>query len=285
MAKETYKIYLDPGHGGVDNGAVKYVTEDKVNLVMALACRDYLEAHDGVETKMSRTTDTGTSITKMCKEANDWGADLAVSLHNNAGGGDGFEVYCSINGGTGRTLAKNIEAEVEAIGQNSRGVKTRKNDSNQDYYGFIRLTNMPAVICEGAFVDNKADAAQIDTKAEQQAFGYAYARGILKTLGIKDKGYKPASSSSSTGSSSTAKKKEGKVMVNIELQQLSKGDKGASVKAMQTLIIADGISCGSHGADGDFGSGTARGVAKYQKKHGLTVDETCGAKTWTKLLK
>ena len=48
----------------------------------------------------------------------------------------------------------------------------------------IRLTDAPAVICEGVFVDNRADAAQADTTAEQQAFGQAYARGILKTLGI-----------------------------------------------------------------------------------------------------
>lgn len=180
------KVYLDPGHGGYDNGAVKYVTEDKVNLVMALACRDYLKAN-GVEVKMSRTTDTGTSITKMANEANAWGADLAVSIHNNAGGGDGFEAYHTLSGGKGKTLAANIEAEVKKIGQNSRGLKTKKG-ANGDYFGFIRLTDMAAVILEGAFVDNKKDAAQIDTKAEQQAFGYAYARGILKTLGIKDNG-------------------------------------------------------------------------------------------------
>ncbi|MEE0032535.1 MAG: N-acetylmuramoyl-L-alanine amidase, partial [Agathobaculum butyriciproducens] len=43
----------------------------------------------------------------------------------------------------------------------------------------------PAVICEGVFVDTKADAAQAGTKEEQQKFGIAYAKGILDTLGIK----------------------------------------------------------------------------------------------------
>lgn len=275
MATKKYKVAVDPGHGGYDDGAVKYVTEDKVNLVEGLACRDYLVAH-GVEVLMSRTTDTTNSLKAFCAKANEWGADLAVSIHNNAGGGDGFEAYHHYNGGKGATLAANIEAEVKKIGQNSRGLKIKKNANGQDYFGFIRLTNMPAVIVEGAFVDNKADAAQIDTVAEQQAFGYAYARGILKTLGIKDKGYPPKT---------TPAKKEEKVMVQIELPQLKQGDKGASVKAMQALIIADGISCGSHGADGDFGQGTANGLGKYQKKHGLTVDMICGANTWTSLLK
>lgn len=182
MEKE-YKVYEDPGHGGTDPGAVKYVREKDVNLTMALACRDELERH-GVKVKMSRTTDKNTTITSMANEANSWGADLVVSFHNNAGGGDGFEVYHSIVGGTGKTLAQNIEAEVKKIGQNSRGLKTKKNSSGLDYYGMIRLTKAPAVICEGAFVDNAKDVQIIDTEAEQKAFGVAYAKGILKTLGI-----------------------------------------------------------------------------------------------------
>ena len=179
------KVYVDAGHGGTDNGAVKYVTEDKVNLVMALACRDYLKAN-GVEVKMSRTADTNTSINTMAREANNWGADLVISIHNNAGGGDGFEVFHSIVGGTGKTLAQNIEAEVKKLGQNSRGIKTKKNVSGKDYYGMIRLPNAPSVIVEGAFVDNANDVKIIDTEAEQKAFGVAYAKGILKTLGIKE---------------------------------------------------------------------------------------------------
>ena len=104
-------------------------------------------------------------------------------MHNNSGGGDGFEVFHTIHGGTGKTLAQNIEKHVKAMGQNSRGVKTRQG-SNGDYYAFIRETVAPAVIVEGVFVDTQADAAQADTLAEQQAFGVAYAKGILDTLGL-----------------------------------------------------------------------------------------------------
>ena len=76
---------------------------------------------------------------------------------------------------------------MKAIGQNSRGCKTKANSNGKDYYGFIRETSCPAVICEGVFVDNKADASQADTAAEQKAFGVAYAKAILKTLGIRYK--------------------------------------------------------------------------------------------------
>ena len=90
---------------------------DKIEVVfcnndaMALACRDYLQAN-GVSVKMSRISNsTNTSINNMAKEANNWGADYVVSIHNNAGGGDGFEVYHTIGGGRGKTLATNIEAQ------------------------------------------------------------------------------------------------------------------------------------------------------------------------------
>lgn len=183
MAK---KVFIGVGHGGVDSGAVGYIVEKDVNLNMAKACRDYLEAH-GVIVKMSRTKDENDDLREEIRECNAFDPDVACDIHNNSDKGDGFEAYYSIVGGLGKELAHNIEEEVKKIGQNSRGCKTRKNSNGTDYYGFIRQTKAPAVIVEGVFVDNKKDAAQADTLAEQKAFGEAYAKGILKTLGISTK--------------------------------------------------------------------------------------------------
>ena len=72
--------------------------------------------------------------------------------------------------------------------------------------------------------------------------------------------------------------------VTVKLRQLKKGSVGNDVKALQTLLIVGGYSCGSAGADGDFGSGTDAAVRKYQKANGLTVDGVVGAVTWGKLL-
>lgn len=187
------KVYIGVGHGGSDSGAVKYLIEKDVNLKMALACRDYLKAA-GVDVKISRTTDKDSSIAEKVTAANSWGADLAIDIHNNAGGGDGAEVYHSIVGGTGKRLADNILNEFEKIGQNVRGAKT-KHENGTDYFGFIRLTDMPAVITEAVFVDNAADAAQADTKAECKAFGIAIAKGVLRTLGIADNVVMPSTPS------------------------------------------------------------------------------------------
>lgn len=177
------KVFIGVGHGGSDSGAVGCIVEKEANLAMALACRDYLTAR-GVEVRMSRTKDEEDPINEEVRECNAYNPDLAIDVHNNSGGGDGFEVFYTIHGGTGKVLAQNIEKQVIKIGQNSRGCKTRQGHRG-DYYAFVRDTKCPAVICEGVFVDTNADAAQAGTKAKQQAFGIAYAKGILDTLGIK----------------------------------------------------------------------------------------------------
>ena len=189
MAK---KVFIGVGHGGSDPGAVgNGLRESDLNLAISLACQDELARH-GVLTKMSRVKDEKDPLSEEVQECNAFNPDLAVEIHNNAGGGDGIEVFHSINGGTGATLAVNIITEVKKIGQNSRGVKTRKNSSGGDHYGWIKNTKAPAVIVECAFVDNKKDIQIIDTKAEQIAMGVAIAKGVLKTLGVTYKEEAPA---------------------------------------------------------------------------------------------
>jgi N-acetylmuramoyl-L-alanine amidase len=134
---------------------------------------------------MSRTKDENDTLSEEIKECNAYGPDLAVDIHNNAGGGDGAEVFHSHLGGKGKTLAENILAEIVKVGQNSRGAKTRKNANGKDYYGFIRQTSCPSVIVECAFVDNASDLKILATEGKRKSMGVAIAKGILKTLGVE----------------------------------------------------------------------------------------------------
>jgi murein L,D-transpeptidase YcbB/YkuD len=70
----------------------------------------------------------------------------------------------------------------------------------------------------------------------------------------------------------------------VKLNQLDKGAKGNSVKALQILLIGYGRSCGKSGADGDFGADTLKAVKAYQKAAGLDDDGIVGPATWSKLL-
>lgn len=70
----------------------------------------------------------------------------------------------------------------------------------------------------------------------------------------------------------------------MQIPTLRKGSKGESVRAMQTLLIGYGYTCGCCGADGDFGDGTMAALRNYQKDRRLIVDGICGPKTWAKML-
>lgn len=177
------KVFLGVGHGGNDSGAIGKdgSLEKALNLSIARACGAALE-RSGVKVQLSRTRDEPDTVAQEVAECNSFAPDLAVDIHNNAGGGDGAEAYYTRSGGTGKKLAENILAQLSALGQKSRGAKTRLNSSGSDYYAFIRQTKAPAVIVECAFVDSD-DIALIDTEAERVAVGEAIARGILQTLG------------------------------------------------------------------------------------------------------
>ena len=178
------KVFIGVGHGGSDPGAVgNGFKEANLNLAIALGCMNELVRH-GVDVCMSRTKDENDPASEEVRECNAFNPDLAIDIHNNAGGGDGAEAYHTIGYGQGEVLAKNILAEIQKIGQNSRGAKTRLNSSGRDYYTFIRSTYAPAVIVECAFVDNKTDIQIIDTAEEQKQMGIAIAKGVLATLGI-----------------------------------------------------------------------------------------------------
>ena len=141
---------------------------------------------------ISRTREEDDPLSEEIKEANAFKPDIAVEVHNNAGSGDGFEVYYQTNGYKAQSmrLAQCIEARVKASGQNTHGpngLKTKLNSSGTDYFGWCRQVQCPAVLCEGFFVDNAADSADYNTTAEQKAYGKVYALGVLELSGNQRK--------------------------------------------------------------------------------------------------
>lgn len=197
------RVFIGVGHGGSDSGAVGYIVEKDGALVIATACKDYLIAN-GVEVRMSRYIDEDESLREKINECNAYNPDLCADIHLNAGGGDGAEVFHSIVGGKGKILAENILKELEAIGQNSRGTKTKVDTDGTDYFGFIRCTNAPAVITEAYFVDNANDVQIGDTVEEQKIVGQAIAKGFLRTLGISSNNDVPVNQSPAENGQNTA---------------------------------------------------------------------------------
>lgn len=259
----TKKIYINPGHSDKDPGAVGFETERRLNVAVSNHMRDYLLENYACEIKMN--PGTMGNLYDICNDANKWGADLFVSNHFNAAGGDGYEalVYSEHR----RALGQVFEKHVKAIGQNSRGVKIRTG------LVVLRDTNMPAVLNEGAFVDNLKDIQDWNDDAELQIMGIAYAKAAAEYLGLEKKAAKPTTDKPDEKTETT---------YQLTLRTLSKGDDGADVLALQILLKGYGCNCGT--VDGEFGSLTEAAVRKYQKEHGLTVDGIAGPETMGSLL-
>lgn len=174
MAK---KIYTNPGHSDKDPGAVGYAVERTLSVKVT----NYMNAHllENYECEIRSNPGTMSSLSAVAADANAWGANLFVSNHFNAGGGDGWEglVYSSKNEPLGRVFEK----YVKAAGQNSRGVKYRPE------LAVLRLTNMPAILNEGAFVDNRTDIQDWNDDAELKKLGIAYAEAAAEFLDLEKK--------------------------------------------------------------------------------------------------
>ena len=64
---------------------------------------------------------------------------------------------------------------------------------------------------------------------------------------------------------------------------LKRGSTGPYVTLAQTELINKGYSCGSSGADGQFGKNTEAAVKAFQQDHGLKIDGIIGDQTWEAL--
>lgn len=260
------KVFLSAGHGGSDPGALGNGLKEKdINLQIMLACQEVL-LHHGLTVVCSRTTDEYDPVQQEVREANASGADIAFSIHTNAGGGDGSESFYWKTSSKGKKLAELCEKHVKAIGQNSRGVKTNN-------LMFTRETTMPAVLSECAFIDTKKDIEAVNTVAEQKKFGVAYAKAILEFFGIKyveEKKPEPQDSLPYMDD------------VEIVLHVLQSGSKGEQVETLQRLLNSLGYPCGD--VDGIFGTKTKAALVMFQKGEKLEADGVVGKLTWGALL-
>lgn len=177
------KVYINPGHDrDYDSGAVNPTSgmrECDVAAQIGDAVKGYLEAADcevllRQSDNLANDTDYDDRPVSVCGEANDWPADVFVSIHCNAapvaGTARGTEVECS--GGIASTrLAQCIQDQiVQSLGTIDRGVKTMAG------LIVIRNTDMPAVLVETAFIDNDADEALLVNGYDD--FAKAIARGV-----------------------------------------------------------------------------------------------------------
>ncbi len=188
MVMDMIKVMLDPGHNysGADTGAQgNGLREQDVTFLVAEKLAAFLRDM-GLEVRMTRNrlqenVGNGTlsgSLTARAEMANEWKADIFVSVHCNSGGGTGVETYCYRKSGEAGKLAQDIQTElVDATGLRDRGVKTKN-------LAVLRKTVMPAVLAEIGFIDSAVDSALFRDEAGQQEIADGIAQGIANYFDI-----------------------------------------------------------------------------------------------------
>lgn len=269
------KICLDAGHYGKYNPSpvVNGYYESEMNWKLHNLLKKYLEQYgiEVIQTRSNQATDLG--LTNRGNKAK--GCNLFLSIHSNASDNAATDHPLAIVplNGKGDALGQKLaDCVASTMGTKQKGkIWTRKGSSGGEWYGVIRgavAVGVPGIILEHSYHTNLTATKWLMVDSNLDKLAQAEAKVIAEHYGQAKAVQETAQE---TTHSST-------------LPVLKKGSKGASVKALQILLIGYGISCGSSGADGDFGSATDKAVRDYQKKMGLSADGIVGVNTWSNLL-
>lgn len=154
--------------------------ESKVNLSVA----QYLQTElirQGVSVKISRTSDITKDLNDRSKEANQWGADVVVSIHCNAynnANANGTETFVYKKGSNSEKIANQVQKNlIAALNTTNRGVK-------EGNLAIVRDTNAPAILVELAFITNKSDCVKLVDTTYQKECAVAICKGLCTYLGI-----------------------------------------------------------------------------------------------------
>lgn len=272
------KVYLSPAMHRA-NPCV-YPRPDGKQCYEALENNEYIDILEpilnrcGIETKRGyrRTPmngDNGDAIMKQnVRESNAWGADVHYVSHTNASA-NGKAQGCHP---MYYTYSKNGKKLGEIMVKYRKQIypRTVKLVARSDLYE-LKKTNAVAFYEEHAFHDNLEDITWFHTHMEEIA--ESAAKGLCEYFGIPYVEPVPVPAPVDQD-----------VVIPIQVRMLRRGMKGADVKTLQAALITYGFSCGTAGADGDFGNATAAALRKFQTKYGLGVDGIAGNATWSKLL-
>ena len=186
---------LDNGHGGVIDGL--YQTEGKrsptwpdgstlyegefTRAIVARLAELLTEA--GIKYVVLTPEQEDVNLSERIRRANGWGHSVLVSVHANAGGGQGYEVFTS-RGKTASDEMADIFLEAFAEEFPDERMRTDTTDGDLDKeadFAVISRTKMPAVLTECFFMDNEAECRTLlMTKEGRDRIARAHYNAILK---------------------------------------------------------------------------------------------------------
>lgn len=173
-------IFIDPGHGGSDTGALKAgIAEKDINLAIAKKVAAILTMK-GAHVEMTRWTDSTVSLQERVEFANSKRTNIFVSIHINSSVRPevhGIETHYYTDSGyeVAKIIHRSIISKIDEI---DRGLfKSR--------FYVINHTEAPSVLLELGFLSNDKERNSLLTEERKQKSAEAIAEGIINYLNQK----------------------------------------------------------------------------------------------------
>lgn len=190
-----YSVVIDPGHGGIDSGAIGVKTGNKesdLNLDLSFFLRDYCE-NGGISTLLTRETQDGlygnleSGFKRRDMEARknailSYSPDMVISIHMNkfpSSARRGAQVYYQQGDTQSKKLADAIQLMLNTyinIPEQNRSFTS----SEGDFY--MCKIKKPAVIVECGFLSNVEDDLLLAQKSFRKKIAYTVYNGIVDYL-------------------------------------------------------------------------------------------------------
>lgn len=206
MSKPIKNIIIDAGHGGINSKGV-YTTQGKyhifsngeiayegvINRVIAESLADKFKNNNlDVFYTVEPSDYRDFSLSKRVEIINKFSAknSILISIHNNAtlipGTATGFEIFTTKGQNNSDKLADCIFLEVEKL-YNLLNLKVRSDKTDNDYdkesdFYIIKRANMPAVLIECLFFDNKEDFKKLKDQSFINQLTNAICQGVLNYI-------------------------------------------------------------------------------------------------------
>ncbi|KYC36953.1 N-acetylmuramoyl-L-alanine amidase [Scytonema hofmannii PCC 7110] len=173
------KICIDPGHGGIDPGAIgkkPFVLNEKdVTLSISLLLKKELEAK-GHTVFLTRDTDIFVSLSNRAILANEKKVDIFISIHCNSftsQASEGIETWIFPGSTEGRKLGESVQKSLALNfpGNKNRGIK-------EGNFQVLRETEMPAILVECEFLSNPTQLQFLSDNNNQEKIAKAITSGI-----------------------------------------------------------------------------------------------------------
>ena len=173
-------IALDPGHPPLGATGPTGLREAEANLTVAFQLKAMLQAA-GARVVMTRTADTAIDLWSRVALADSSGAELLVSIHNNALP-DGVNPFTNNGTSVFYNQPRSMPLAAEVQRALVRRLKLPDLGISRADLAIVRPTWMPAVLCEGMFLILPEQEALLRSPKGQQLYARAVLEGIQQFL-------------------------------------------------------------------------------------------------------